>query len=412
MATDTAVDPAKLSDELRGLGEKLNGLRSMERSDNVRADMRNTAEDIKILDSILLATQRAEEDSQRRQALKDYGNGPNAGTAQVDQRALTSGEQFTRSDSFKEWESRGHQGSVELEVRTLLSEVTTPAGQAGGLWLPVAQPLAPRNIRQRLFIRDLVSTVPTGLSHIPYLQETNNAADDALMTTVGEGLAKPELQMSFLLADSPVRKIAGWIPITTELLADSTTIRGYIDGRLDYMVRLREESQILNGNGTAPNLRGIRQTSGIQTQVDPATAGLQFDPIQMLGLALGKIEAVGGEADGIAMNPADYWSMVTARFANQMDGGFSTGSPFNAPTPTVWGVPVVRTPSMPAGVALAGSYAQGATVFDREQTTIRVGDQHSDFFTLNKVVILAEKREALAVFRPDFFCEVTFAQVG
>lgn len=404
--THVLPKPSELRTELAGLGEKLNGLRSMDRnSDNVRSDIKGTIDDIGILDNILKAAERSAEVAEERQ----WGAGPSGGHQPAEQ-ALTSGERFIRSDEFKTWESRGNQGSVEMEVRTLLSELTTPAGQAGGLWLPVAQPLAPRLIRQRLFIRDLVSVQPTGLTHIPYLQETANAADDALMTNVAEGAAKPEVQMSFLLADSMVRKIAGWIPVTTELLADSTTIRGYIDGRLEYMVALREEGQILNGNGTAPNLRGIRQTSGLQHQTDVAGT-VTLDPIQRIGLSLGLIEVVGGEADGVAMNPADYWSMVTTRFANQMDGGFSTGSPFNAPTPTVWGVPVVRTPSIPVGIALSGSYSQGATIFDREQTTIRVGDQHSDYFTNNKVVILAEKREALAVFRPDFFCEVDLTAV-
>jgi len=408
---DTAtLNTAELRSDLAGLGERLNGLRKMDRnSDNVRADIKDAVDNIQILDKILLASERSAE---QVIPVQPAGAGPNVGTADMREAPRTPGDDFTRSDSYQEWNKRGRQGSVEFEVRTLLSEVITPAGQAGGLWLPVAQPLAPRLIRQRLFVRDLLSTTPTGLSHIPYLQETNNAADDALVVNVAEGAPKPEVQMSFTQADAPIRKIAGWIPVTTELLSDSTTIRAYIDGRLNYMVSLREEGQILNGDGTAPNLRGIRQTVGIQTQVDPATAGLQFDPIQMLGLAAGKVEAVGGEADGIAMNPADYWSQMTTRYANQFDGGFSTGSPYNSPSPTIWGLPVVRTMSMPVGKALVASWAQGATVFDREQTTIRVGDQHSDYFTNNKVVILAEKRVGLAVFRPDYFCEVTFAQVG
>lgn len=397
---------AELRTELSGLGEKLNGLRKMDRnSESVRTDAKQAIDDIKLLDAILLAGERAQE---QRQPQAPAGTGPQVGTGQLsEKRAQSPGEEFTNRDEFRNFASRPS-GSIEFEVRTLLTNNDGTAN--GGLFLPVAQPLYPRPIRQRLFIRDLLSSQPTGLSHIPYIRETGNAADDALVTTVAEAGLKPEVQMRFVLDDAPVRKIAGWIPVTTELLTDATTVRGYIDNRLDYMIRLREEGQLLNGDGVIPNIKGIRQFPGLQTQNDVAGA-VTLDPVQLMGLAAGKVELVGGEIDGYAMNPADYWAMITTRYANQLDGGFSTGSPFNAPSPTIWGNPVVRTPSMPVTRILAGSWGQGATVFDRENVTIRVGDQHSDYFINNKVVILAEKREALAVFRPDFFCEINTTPV-
>jgi len=36
-------------------------------------------------------------------------------------------------------------------------------------------------------------------------------------------------------------------------------------------------------------------------------------------------------------------------------------------------------------------------------------EQHSNFAVLNQVLIQAEERVALAVYRPDWFCEITFA---
>ena len=65
---------------------------------------------------------------------------------------------------------------------------------------------------------------------------------------------------------------------------------------------------------------------------------------------------------------------------------------------------MIRSRAITTGEALIGAFRMGATIFDRMQVTIRVGNQHSDFFTTNKVAILAEERIALAVMRPDFFC--------
>jgi hypothetical protein len=41
------------------------------------------------------------------------------------------------------------------------------------------------------------------------------------------------------------------------MVNDVGYIQSYVDGRLVLFVQLAEEDQLLNGNGTAPNLRGI-----------------------------------------------------------------------------------------------------------------------------------------------------------
>jgi hypothetical protein len=48
-----------------------------------------------------------------------------------------------------------------------------------------------------------------------------------------------------------------------------------------------------------------------------------------------------------------------------------------------------------------------AAVWDRMQAALYTTDSHSDFFIRNILVILAEERLALTVFRPAAFVEVT-----
>lgn len=43
-------------------------------------------------------------------------------------------------------------------------------------------------------------------------------------------------------------------------------MRGYINNRMPLFLQLRLDSQIANGNGTAPNLRGLLNVVGVQTQ--------------------------------------------------------------------------------------------------------------------------------------------------
>jgi HK97 family phage major capsid protein len=67
---------------------------------------------------------------------------------------------------------------------------------------------------------------------------------------------------------------------------------------------------------------------------------------------------------------------------------------------------------MTAGTFLTGAFALGAAVWDREDATIRVADEHDDFFVRNMVAILCEERVALTVYRTQAFVKGSLPAVG
>lgn len=382
-------------DELRGLHERRPDTADREATQSWTRDVRAATELIHLADAILQAEERAGRIPSGEQPRGGASTGTDLGGDQ-----LSWGESFIRSAEYQARDSQSGAMAGGHEVRTLLTTDQT-ATPAAGLWMPRGTPIPPLRRRMRLFVRDLISVVPTGLNSVPYIRELNPATNEVSATAIAEGAAKTEVTMEFAPFDAPVRKIAAWIPITQEIADDAPTLRGYIDERLAYMLALREEAQILAGNGASPALRGILNTTGILTQSGGA------DKITALGTAIGKVENVDGEVDGIAMNPLDFWTMLTTRSATQFDQGWGGSGPFGSQPQGVWGVPVVRSRQLASGKALVGSWRLGATLFDREQTVIRTTDSHSDYFTLNKLVILAEERVGLAVNRPDLFVDVT-----
>ena len=384
-----------------------------ERGDTYEADVRSHATFIRDADLILTALERG------ATVLPDPGTGilspatnggPNVATGYGPERR-TIGQMVAQDEGYQSFAGARASGATFHEVSIPGSlfqynnsfRATVDSGvPGGGAFLPQApNPIAP-NVRQmRLFLRDVLAVQATNLSSVPYIREVSPVDYELNASSVMEGGQKPEVTLDWSLDDAPVRKIAAWVPVTTEIIDDATTLQGYIDGRLAYMLAVREEQQILNGSGAAPQLKGILQYSDIQAQVFAATL------IATLGLAIGKIESVDGEADGVVMNPTAYWTMVTARHSTQFDGSGSAGAlPYEGAPQGVWGLPVIRSRAVSATQSLVGSWRLGATLFDRMQTTIKVGNQHSDYFTTNKVAVLAEERVALAVHRPDFFCTV------
>lgn len=391
-----------------------------ERGTTYEQDIRERAQFIRDADLILMALERGSA------VLPDPGTGilpPGAnggpvaalvgsglGGAHAGMRSL--GQFVTADDGYTQFAQARQSGATfhEIEVPGSLfvynnqfRTIDSSTPQGGGAFLPQAPNPIPPVVRQmRLFLRDVMSVQQTTLASIPYIREVMPFEWEYSASAVAEGTAKPEVPLDWVLDDAPVRKIAAWVPVTSEIIDDAPTLQGYIDGRLAYMLAVREEYEILNGSGAAPHLKGILQYSDLQLQA------FVTDAMTTLGRAIGKVENVDGEANAIAQNPLDYWAMITTRHSTQYDGDGNGQLPYaSAFAMGAWGLPVIRSRAITQGTALVGSWAMGATLFDRMQTTIRVGNQHSDYFTNNKVAVLAEERVALAVHRPDFFVLAT-----
>ncbi len=365
-----------------------------------------------------LARQEAENKA-AAEALESAG--PRAANMQPTQRVLSTGEFFTADKGYAEFAQRhsanGNYHEVKipgnLHQRALITEgnplTTYGDGVTGaGTLVPIGTPLVLPNRRRRLFLRDLIPSSDTGLIAIPYIQELNPIANELGASGVAEGTAKPEVTMEWIETIAPVKKIAAWIPVTTEIIDDAPTLRGYINDRLTYMVKLREEVELLSGPGTGARIRGIlnqvdqNNVSAIQTQ-----ASVNNDLPATVAAAYGKLENVDGEADAVAIHPITFWSAVATRHATTFDAGYSEGAPNRVPNIT-WGLEPLRTRGIPLNKFLAGAYGTAAHIWDKEDVTIRVGNQHSDYFVSNKIVILAEERLALTVWRPDWFVYADF----
>lgn len=418
--SDTATRPssADLRDKLLAEGDKLRDLRSRatdsDAPEGIVAELAQSERLVRSYDAEFTAIAHAEAhelaqaawDAAVRSGASNEGRGPvaaNGDHRQPQPRSL--GARFVATDEYRAWVEGGQKGQLSAEVRALIdSDTTNETDGNAGMLIPQGAPIPPTPRQMRLVMRDLIPATQTNLSNINYVREYTPATDETGASSVAEAAVKPEVVLEFSDQDAPVRKIAAWVPATMEILSDAPTLRGYIDGRLAYMVNFREQDEIIRGNGIAPDLTGILNTTGIQTQ-----SATNNDVPATIADAIAKVELVDGDANGIVMNPGDFWASVSERRSTTFDGEAhpASGAPIGSPAPTLWGLPVVRTRAMTTLTALVGDFANGAMIFDRAGLTIRQSDSHDTYFVYNKVAILAEKRLALAVFRPDLFVNTT-----
>jgi len=305
---------------------------------------------------------------------------------------LTIGTAFTKSQAYKNLNGRsiGDLSTLDVELKTLM---TTAAG-----WTPeVTRTGRVVDFATRpLQVAQLIPQTTTTQAAIQYLEETtftNNAAE------IAEAGTYPEAALALTEQNVLVRKISVFLPVTDEQLEDETQVRGYIDNRLGFMVRQRLDSQILVGNGTAPNLRGLNNIVGIQTQAK----GADTVP-DAVYKAMTLIRTVGqAEPNLVIMNPTDWMDIRLLRTA---DGVYIWGNPSDAGPERIWGLTVsqAQAQTLNTGIVADTQFIELAT---RSGLDVQVSNSHSTFFIEGKLAIRADIRVALVVYRPTAVCTVT-----
>ena len=311
-------------------------------------------------------------------------------------RPRSMGEIVAESDEFKaraDALARG-KGSFTVGVHAAITE---DAASAGDLIEPTRVPGVVATPQQRLFIRDLLSWGRTGSNSVEYVKETgftNNAAPVSENPSAG----KPESDLTFDLASAPVATIAHWIHASKQVLSDAGMLQSYIDGRLRYGLKLKEEAQILKGSGVGLNINGLftQATSYSNPGVNPQNETI----LDRLRLALLQVELAEYSADGIVLNPID-WAAI--ELTKTQDNAYLMANPRGVLGPVLWGRPVVATKSLSAGEFLVGAFQMGAQGWDREDASVTVSTEDRDNFIKNMVTILCEERVGLTVYRPEAF---------
>jgi HK97 family phage major capsid protein len=320
------------------------------------------------------------------------------------------GDSVTGAKEFKAWQERNRGGGIDLALDMLPSDFLAKSARfetiGNKALMTTAAGFAPESIRLPGFVEavtrpiQLLDIIPMGRTSqaaVPYMEETTRTHGAA---ETAEGGTFAESEFAFTERSVNVAKITDSVPVTDEQLEDVALVESYINGRLSFGVRQRLDRQCLLGNGTAPNLRGILNVSGIQTQTKGDDAVM--DAIYK---AMVKVRLVGrAMATHSNIHPLD---MQDIRLTRTSDGIYIFGSPMEAGPTRLWGLPIVENDALTEGTALVGSFEPSwIMLHERRGIDIQVGYVGSQFGE-GKRTIRADMRAALVVMRPAAFCQVT-----
>ena len=367
----------KLNDELTDLGKDVDTLAEVE-----KADKASKALTEKLEQGTGMVHPDADPEGTK-------GNGHNPQFKGI-------GTLFVESEQFKARKS----GNIMAEVAKLdygLSELKTlfqtsagfspEALRIGRLIEAVTRPIA---------ILDVIPSGVTGMPSIVYMEETTRTHAAA---EIAEGAAYPESTFAFTERTVPVEKIGASIPVTDEQLDDVPMIEAYLNNRLSFGVRQRLDERVLTGpSSSAPNIEGILNKSGIQTQAkggDPTPDAIfkAMTLVQVTGRA---------EPNVIVLHPND-WEPI--RLLRTADGIYIWGSPSEAGPERIWGTRIVKTTAETENTGLVGDFNH-CQLFERKGIEVQVGFVGSNF-TEGKKTIRADMRVGFPIYRATAFCTVT-----
>jgi HK97 family phage major capsid protein len=252
----------------------------------------------------------------------------------------------------------------------------------------------------RLAVKPAVPTrVFDLLAHVPapadanstdYLRQTvrtNNAAfvpDSGLKPTSVYTIAEISDRLRV------VSHLSEKIPV--RYLSDRPALQRFMEAEMEGGVLAKLEDVIVNGNGVGEEFTGLVSLAG--TPVTFATSAVQTTSNALMAQL-----DVGEFPTAFILRSTDWQSITLERAST--GGPWLNGNPVDVKARTLHGLPVVFSPTIPAGFSLLGDFSQ-ADIMSKDATVTWDGSGEG-LFNYNLTVLRAEIRAVLRCYRPAAF---------
>lgn len=300
--------------------------------------------------------------------------------------SMSLGQSVVAHDKFADFQNSGSRTTFEVQANTVgsdsasgtsLTSVGTAADRLPGVFAAF-QPIS---------VLDVISKGVTSSNLVEFAQEsgtnTNNAAAAAEAGALGESV------MNFALKQTPVQMIGTFVKISRQCRDDAPQLASFIDNRLAYYVNRKLENQIINGDGTSPNLEGILSSGS--TDMTDGSGGIINDLRDMLQT----LQTNGFNASAFFLNPAD---LATIDKTVDSAGAYIAADPRANNLPVIWGVPVVTSDQVAAGKGIVGDWAAASALHVRQGTVVEMFEQDGTNVQSNLITVRASVRAAYCTY--------------
>jgi HK97 family phage major capsid protein len=255
-------------------------------------------------------------------------------------------------------------------------------------------------------IRNLIPQGSTSSDVVRFVKESgysNGAATAAEGATIGQS------DFDMTASDANVRKIATYFRISEEMLADTPQLTSYLSARAPEKLLSVEDTQILSGNGTAPNLSGIITDAA---DFDTTSGGAFYQSVEaanefdVLIAALNQLALSNYDADYIMLHPTDFHKILLLKDSNN---SYLKDQVYAGLQPAFMGVPVVVNTAITAGTFLCGNFGVGTQLWVRDNVGVEFFREDGTNVRDGFVTVRVSERIALTNYLPNAFVNGTFS---
>jgi len=255
-------------------------------------------------------------------------------------------------------------------------------------------------------IRNLIPQGSTSSDVVRFVKESgysNGAATAAEGATVGQS------DFDFTASDANVRKIATYFRISEEMLADTPQLTSYLSARAPEKLLSVEDTQILSGNGSAPNLSGIITDAA---DFDVSSGGAFYQSVEsanefdVLVAALNQLALSNYDADYIMLHPTDFHKILLLK---DSQNSYLKDQVYAGLQPAFMGVPVVLNTAITAGTFLCGNFGVGTQLWVRDNVGVEFFREDGTNVRDGFVTVRVSERIALTNYLPNAFVNGTFS---
>lgn len=308
------------------------------------------------------------------------------------------GDLFVESAAYKAHQPGTSWIGTQTEIKNGLRPALKTTFSTSAGWAPESLRTG-RVVEEALRPIQVIDTIPggvTGQTAVIYMEETTVTDAAAARSEAG---AYAESTLALTEQTSTVRSIGTSLPVTDEQLADEPGIRSYLNMRLPFLVRRKLDTYLLTGSGSAPQLRGLNNLTGVLTQAlggdnVPDAVYKAMVQVRVTGRAMPNV---------VYIHPTD-WQGV--RLLRTDTGIYVWNNPSEAGPMRLWGVNVVETDAQTETTALVGDTANFTQLFMRQNVVIEIGLDTADF-TNGIQTVRCGLRAAFVGYRPAAMCVVS-----
>jgi HK97 family phage major capsid protein len=324
----------------------------------------------------------------------------------------TLGERYLASEAFGQIKSSGFRNfapAFEIsglpvdalgerkDVFTAMGGTATVPGLGEAQHLPIIE----RAVRPTR-VRDLFPKESTSAAILYGVRETGftNNADAVAQRSGGNWVTAPKSSVQLETVTYPIAEVAHTLDVHKNTLSDEPRLRGLLDRDMVDGIKIKEDSEILYGDGLGESITGIFATPGVQNYTK---AGSDKKSVVIRRAATRAMLAYYNP-NGVVLHPFD-WEDVEVEEDGQGQFRVAVAVAVGAET-RLWKMDVVATPAINQNQALVGNFGLAAKLYDREEVSVTISTENGTNFEKGVVSIRAAERLALEIPRPEALVNV------